>query len=56
MEGGEIVTIATFWTLKKQWTVAFVMLLLFMATLAAAARVHQWERWASHVTSGRDNA
>jgi len=36
--GGEIVTIVTFWTrlMRKQWTVAFVMLLLFGSTLPLA--------------------
>jgi hypothetical protein len=37
MEGGEITTIVTFCTLKKQWTVAFVVLLLFGSTLPLAA-------------------
>jgi hypothetical protein len=37
MEGGEIVTIVRFWTLKKQWIVAFVVLLLFVSTLPLAA-------------------
>jgi hypothetical protein len=31
------VTVTTFWTLKKQWTVAFIVLLLFVSTLPLAA-------------------
>jgi hypothetical protein len=37
MEGGETVTIVTFSALKKQWVVAFVVLLLFGSTLPLAA-------------------
>jgi len=37
MEGGEIVTIVTFWSLKKQWIVALVVLMLFASTLPLSA-------------------